>query len=104
MERAITDIDEIRKKHEAHKSYTDNPNYTATHLTISEVDALFAALDEARGKVEKLQGLVDFYDVKLAKALKIASMRSRYPAWNTNYYLEHIEEIEQILKGGGDGL
>ena len=51
--------------------------------------------------MEKLQDLVDFYDAKLAKVLKIASMRSRYPAWNTNYYLEHIEEIEQLLKEGG---
>ena len=55
--------DEIRKKHEAQRSYVLETQGDAAYLnqsiksglTISEVDALFKALDEARGKVEKVR-------------------------------------------------
>lgn len=67
----------------------------------SDLAAARKELDEARGKVERQYELIDFYDSKVAKALKIAKMRSKYPATMTNYYLEHIEEIERILTGEG---
>ena len=57
----MTDIDEIRRKHEAQVAYTKEKqgNFPylfqsiQSNLRISDVDALFAALDEARGKTKK---------------------------------------------------
>lgn len=58
-----------------------------------------AALDEANNAIADLRFRLAEAEGKVEKAFKIASMRSKYPATMTNYYLEHIEEIEQILRG-----
>ena len=49
----MTDIDAIRKKHEERKKkLAMAPFEYVTGLSVADVDALFAALDEARGKVK----------------------------------------------------
>ena len=85
----MTDIDAIRRKHEAHKKYIDNPTYTATYLTISDVDALFKALDAERGKVEALTELV-------CECAPITWCRAHY----MDDAIKWERKAEQILKGG----
>ena len=52
--------DAIRKKHEAFKRrLIAGENIRAAHLSISEVDALFAALDEAQKKVDRIKEKVE---------------------------------------------
>jgi len=47
-------IEDIRKKHERRYNVDDiNESSYCDHLRMREVDALFAALDEARGKTKK---------------------------------------------------
>jgi hypothetical protein len=65
-------IDDIRKKHERQVKYWSLPGEKAISsvLTISDVDALFAALDSLQKKIEKQNELIDFYDAKLAAVIK----------------------------------
>jgi len=59
----MSDIDEIRKKHEEWKRRWPTENeYIFDNLTISDVDALFKALDEANGKVGKVTLWVDEHE------------------------------------------
>ena len=48
-------IEDIRKQHEELRDLIkpDQRDYIQPCISISDVDALFAALDEARGRVEK---------------------------------------------------
>lgn len=63
----MTDIDEIRKKHEAQRSYVLETQGDAAYLnqsiksclTISEVDALFKALDEAPAREKRLERIIE---------------------------------------------
>ncbi len=51
----MTDIDAIRKKHEERKKkLAMAPFEYVTGLSVADVDALFAALDEARGSTRRL--------------------------------------------------
>ena len=93
----MTDIDAIRKKHEAQIAYTKEKQgdfpylFQSIHsnLTISEVDALFKALDEARGKVEALTELV-------CECAPITWCRAHY----MDDAIKWERKAEQILKGG----
>ena len=85
----MTDIDAIRRKHEAQVAYTKEKQgdfpylFQSIHsnLSISDVDALFAALDAERGKVEKAYNAL--HDFSGSERDMIVSAR-------------------EILKGGGD--
>lgn len=72
----MTDIDEIRKKHEERRKRVPN-GFT---LTESDVDALFAALDEVKLWIERIEILFDPITVKF----------------------QMVQELKQILKGGGE--
>lgn len=80
----MTDIEKIRKKHERDKVLVMEKRpqsylFAQSELSISEVDALFRELDEARGKVERaISACNDSYST-----IKGATQR-----------------IEQIMKGG----
>ena len=67
-------IEDIRKKHEESKEYCAASTITMdkmfSPLRISDVDALFAALDSLQKKIEKQNELIDFYDAKLAAVIK----------------------------------
>lgn len=75
----MTDIDAIRRKHEAQVAYTKEKqgNFPylfqsiQSNLRISDVDALFAALDEARGKVEAYEPIVAAVESHLQRAMLI---------------------------------
>ena len=89
--------DEIRKKHEAQRSYVLETQGDAAYLnqsiksglTISEVDALFKALDAERGKVEALTELV-------CECAPITWCRAHY----MDDAIKWERKAEQILKGG----
>ena len=87
---SMTDIDAIRRKHEAQVAYTKEKQgnfpylfQSITLLSISDVDALFAALDEARGRVEKA---IEQCDTEYGYVPVVG-----------------FKLIRRILKGGGDG-
>jgi len=71
--------DEIRKKHEAQMEYTKSKQGDApylfqsihSNLSISEVDALFAALDAEREKVERYEPIAAAVESHLERALQI---------------------------------
>jgi len=87
----MADIDAIRRKHEAQVAYTKEKqgNFPylfqsiQSNLRISDVDALFAALDEARGRVEKA---IEQCDTEYGYVPVVG-----------------FKLIRRILKGGGDG-
>ena len=80
----MTDIDEIRKKHEERKKkLAMAPFEYVTGLSVADVDALFAALDEARGRVEKA---IEQCDTEYGYVPVVG-----------------FKLIRRILKGGGDG-
>jgi len=81
-------IDAIRKRYAANAD-ADNPTYYCT-LSSADVDALFAALDAEREKVEKA-----------LKATRRAISKCRRLPADCEAELD-LEEIEQILEGGGD--
>ena len=56
--------DAIRKKHERSKAFYKDQPLANPALTISDVDALFAALDAERGKVEKLKKQKWYFDIE----------------------------------------
>jgi len=91
----MTDIDAIRRKHERCKNFVrdsgHDENYYHAHLTVADVDALFRELDEARGKVA------------LALFKVRECMETCYTHDRTPFMDDTLEEIEKILKGGGDG-
>lgn len=84
-------IEDIRRKHEAQVAYTKEKqgNFPylfqsiQSNLRISDVDALFAALDEARGRVEKA---IEQCDTEYGYVPVVG-----------------FKLIRRILKGGGDG-
>ena len=77
-------IEDIRKKHERRYNVDDiNESSYCDHLRMREVDALFAALDEARGKVEKA---IEQCDTEYGYVPVVG-----------------FKLIRRILKGGGDG-
>ena len=96
----MTDIEQIRKKHEADKDRYGKeakegfPVNEQSRLSISEVDALFRELDEARGKVEGIRGCFIWLEGT--------------PFYKTaNGVPQHIplkikRVLKQILKGGGE--
>lgn len=71
--------DAIREKHETQIDYTKNKQgdfpylFQSIHsnLTISEVDALFAALDAEREKVERYEPIAAAVESHLERALQI---------------------------------
>jgi len=80
----MTDIDAIRKKHdERKKKLAMAPFEYVTGLSVADVDALFAALDEARGRVEKA---IEQCDTEYGYVPVVG-----------------FKLIRRILKGGGDG-
>lgn len=88
-------IDDIRKKHEAQVAYTKEKqgNFPylfqsiQSNLRISEVDALFAALGEASGIVDRFKAFVDERD-------------RIYGGMMARDQLQVV--FKQILKGGGE--
>jgi len=57
-------IEDIRKKHEDDQREYGSEESSAACLTIGDVDALFAALDAERGKVEKLKKQKWYFDIE----------------------------------------
>lgn len=77
-------IEDIRKKHEERKKkLAMAPFEYVTGLSVADVDALFAALDEARGRVEKA---IEQCDTEYGYVPVVG-----------------FKLIRRILKGGGDG-
>jgi len=87
--------DAIRKKHEQQVTYTKEKQGNSPYLfqsihstlTIADVDALFAALDAERGKVERIKGLIDKYESGEVSGFKTAVA---------------ISAVFYGAKGGGD--
>ena len=117
----MTDIEQIRKKHEEQMNYTKTKQgdfpylFQSIHsnLSISDVDALFAALDEAnkrlafRGKVTSgvfCDGCASWEQMAWEAGRELDEARGLLKEIDEYYVLnqEHYERIEQILKGGVD--
>lgn len=80
--------DEIRRKHEAWKQrWPTESEHVFAILTIADVDALFAALGEASGIVDRFKAFVDERD-------------RIYGGMMARDQLQVV--FKQILKGGGD--
>ncbi len=118
----MSDIDEIRKKHEAQMEYTKSKQGDApylfqsihSNLSISDVDALLAALDarndlltlceKQRDKtVEKNDELKAALDEARGKVAAVRNWRDEHLDGYKYCYelpIEAKNELEQILKGG----
>lgn len=88
----MTDIDAIRRKHEAQGGihFAESQLQVRSLLTISDVDQLFKALDAERGKVE---WLTDTLTTILWSYEQLAPNDER---------IEQVRKAMDAMKGGGE--
>ena len=85
------EIARLKAEYEGEKITSKN-YFTALEAAIYEREQFRQEYARTLKRSEALEKVV-------REAIKIAKMRSKYPANTTNYYFEHIEEIERILSG-----
>lgn len=111
----MTDIDAIRRKHEKCKNFVrdsgHDENYYHAHLTVAEVDALFAALDLLQKEYDQYKEMVGESLIKEVKRLDTALDAERGKAKTVVAYVEDVligsdhdyagKRIIEILTGEG---